>query len=327
MINRIFPWTQTLWEDLREKQERTPHAILLHGPQGIGKLALAEQLAQSLLCEEQDRARVPCGKCDGCRWYLAGTHPDFRRIEPESMARRPEAQEPDDAAKPSTKTAKPSTEIKVEQIRALDDFLNLRSHRDGRRVTLVHPAEAMNPNAANALLKGLEEPPGRALFLLVSHRPAQLLATIRSRCVAVPVPLPEPQAAQAWLESQGVQDAQGWLAFASGAPLRALSHSQESGGALMRLRQALGSGSFETLAAVNDRTQLEELAESLQKFALDKALATYCGVTRFGPAKPSRQGLAWLRYARQMGRNRALASHPLNPRLFAAEMLREMPKE
>jgi DNA polymerase-3 subunit delta' len=327
VINKIYPWNKKLWEDLREKPERTPHAILLHGPQGIGKLALAEQLAQSLLCEEQDRARAPCGECDGCRWYLAGTHPDFRRIEPESMARRPEAEEPDDAAKPSAKTAKPSTEIKVEQIRALDDFLNLRSHRDGRRVTLVHPAEAMNPNAANALLKGLEEPPGRALFLLVSHRPARLLATVRSRCVAVPVPVPEPDVAHAWLESQGVKDARAWLAFASGAPLRALSHSQESGGSLMRHRQALGSGSLEALGAVNDRAQLEELAESLQKFALDKAMATYCGVTRFGPAKPSRQGLAWLRYARQMGRNRALASHPLNPRLFAAEMLREMPKE
>ena len=326
MNTRVFPWTETLWEDLREKQERTPHAILLHGPQGVGKLALAERFAQSLLCEEQNRARVPCGKCDGCRWYLAGTHPDFRRIEPDSMARSG-TEDPDDAAKPSAKTAKPSTEIKVEQIRALDDFLNLRSHRDGRRVTLVHPAEAMNPNAANALLKSLEEPPGRALFLLVSHRPARLLATIRSRCVAVPVPLPEPQAALAWLESQGVKDAPIWLAFANGAPLRALSLSEESGGSLLQLRQALGSGALEALAAVNDRTQLEALSDSLQKFALDKAMATYCGVTRFGPAKPSRQGLAWLRYARLMGRNRALASHPLNPRLFAAEMLREMPKE
>lgn len=326
MINSVFPWTQKLWEDLRAKQERTPHAILLHGPQGVGKLALAEQFAQCLLCEEQDRARVPCGKCDGCRWYLAGTHPDFRRIEPESMARRPEAG-PDDAAKPSAKTAKPSSEIKVEQIRALDDFLNLRSHRDGRRVTLVHPAEAMNPNAANALLKGLEEPPGRALFLLVSHRPARLLATIRSRCVAVPVHLPAPQAAQAWLESQGVKDPRTWLAVANGAPLRALSLSEESGESLIQLRQALGSGSLETLAAVNDRAQLETLADSLQKFALDKAMATYCGASRFGPAKPSRQGLAWLRYARLMGRNRALASHPLNPRLFAADMLKEMPKE
>jgi DNA polymerase-3 subunit delta' len=324
----IFPWQMRLWEQLRARQARQPHALLVHGPAGIGKLGLAEHYAQSLLCEAKDPARAPCGECDGCRWFAAGSHPDFRRVEPESLARRlEEAEEPEESASTPGKRAKPSTEIKVDQIRALDGFLNLKSHRGGRRVALVHPAEDMNPNAANALLKGLEEPPPGAFFLLVSHRPARLLATVRSRCVAVPVPTPDAKASAAWLAQQGASDAARWLGFASGAPLLALQYAQGSGEALAHAQEALRAGDREALGAVNDREQLEALAEVLQKHALDVAFTSYCGQSRFGEAKASRNAAAWLRYARQAGRNRVLARHPLNPRLFAGVMLGEMPKE
>lgn len=324
----IFPWQDSLWNQLRERQARQPHALLVHGPAGIGKLALAEHYAQSLLCEARDPRRAPCGECDGCRWFAAGSHPDFRRVEPASLARRPEdVEEPEDSAPAAGKRARPSSEIKVDQVRALDGFLNLKSHRGARRVALVHPAEDMNPNAANALLKGLEEPPPGAFFLLVSHRPARLLATIRSRCVAVPVPTPDLTASAAWLQQQGAKDSGLWLAFASGAPLLALQYAQGSGDALARVREALLAGDREALGAVNDREQLEALAEVLQKHALDVVFASYCGSTKFGAAKPSANAGAWLRYARKSGRNRALARHPLNPRLFAGEMLGEMPKE
>src|SRR5688572_7940438 len=124
----IFPWQITLWEQLQARQARQPHALLVHGPAGIGKLALAEHYAQSLLCESKDPDRAPCGECEGCRWFTAGSHPDFRRVEPESLARRPDdAEEPADPAAPPGKRAKPSTEIKVDQVRALDGFLNLKS--------------------------------------------------------------------------------------------------------------------------------------------------------------------------------------------------------
>src|SRR5207237_8589783 len=84
------------------------------------------------------------------------------------------------------------------------------------------------PNAANALLKSLEEPPAGAMFILVSHRPARLLPTVRSRCVAIPVPVPPREAALAWLASQKVQRAARWPAFAGGAPLQALDYSAEA---------------------------------------------------------------------------------------------------
>jgi DNA polymerase III subunit delta' len=322
----IYPWQNELWESLRAKLEGMPHAVLIHGPEGIGKLALAEHLVQGLLCEAADRSQAPCGRCDGCRWFLAGSHPDFRRVEPEALARRPEAQDGDSEPQ-AARAAKPSTEIKVDQIRALESFLNLGSHRHGRRVALVHPAESMNPNAANALLKGLEEPPGSALFVLVAHRPARLLPTIRSRCVAIPVPVPERSSSAAWLAAQDVPDSGPWLDFASGAPLRALRYAKEGGAALLRMRQALQAQDWGALAAVNDREALENLAEVLQKHALDKAFAFFSGRARYASGiKAPMDGVAWLRFARLMGRYRGLASHPLNPRLFAGEMLRQMPK-
>ena len=107
----------------------------------------------------------------------------------------------------------------------------------------------------------------------------------------------------------------------------ALQYAQGSGEALARVREALRAGDPEALGAVNDREQLEALAEVLQKHALDVAFASFCGQSRFGEAKPSRNAAAWLRYARKAGKNRVLARHPLNPRLFAGEMLGEMPKE
>lgn len=321
MNNKLYPWLDEAWKALQPKLARMPHALLIHGPQGIGKQQLAERLAQRILCESTAGGE-PCGACPGCRWFAAGSHPDFRRVEPEALARAP-AEDTEDAA--PTRTAKPSQEIKVDQVRALDGFLNLQSHRGGPRVALIHPAEAMNPNAANALLKGLEEPPGRAQFILVSHRPSRLLPTLRSRCVALPVAVPERGVSLAWLEGQGTRDAASWLAFASGSPLRALQ--QQAGGTLARRRQALEARDREALGLAIDREQLEELAEVLQKHALDRAFVAFGGRSKFGTARETKAGTEWLRYARLMGRNRALARHPLNPRLFAYEMLAAMPRE
>ena len=154
------------------------------------------------LCFARARERSPASPATRCRWFLAGNHPDFRRVESEAVAKVPPPADRDEEAPTSKRATKqPSIEIKVDQVRELADFLYVRSHRGGVRLALVHPAEDMNENAANALLKGLEEPPAGAMFILVSHRPAQLLPTIRSRCVAVPVPIPPREAALQWLVS------------------------------------------------------------------------------------------------------------------------------
>ncbi len=317
----MHPWNEPVFESLKRRLETLPHALLLHGPRGVGKLALAERAAQLILCESADAARRPCGACDGCRWFLGGNHPDFRRLEPEVLSKISSESEED-----SSPRAKPSTVIKVEQVRALADFLNIGSHRGRRRVALVHPADDMNLNAANALLKGLEEPPASALFILVAHRPARLLPTIRSRCVAVPVPVPGRDIALKWLSAQGVKDAPRWLPYAGGAPLRALDYasSAETLDGLLKAIQARGQ------ILVDDRERLEALAEALQKFALDQALSGFGIPAKYGTgaSKATRAAATgWLAFAREMGRNRALARHPLNGRLFAAEMLAGMPAE
>jgi DNA polymerase III subunit delta' len=313
----MHPWNAVLFESLKARAGRFPHALLVHGARGTGKLALAERLAQFLLCE--DRAHAPCGACDGCRWFGSGSHPDFRRVEPEALAKESPI-EPEEGADSAAKRAKPSTEIKIEQVRELAGFLNLRSHREGRRVALVHPAEAMNPNAANALLKGLEEPPPAAVFLLVSHRPSQLLPTIRSRCVALAVPIPQRPAAIQWLAEQGVSNPERWLAYAGGAPLQAADYAANASVLDRLLREPL---------PVDDRDELEALADALQKIALDRALASFGLPPKYqtgsGPLNPA-QARAWLAFARQMVKHRELCGHPLNPKLFSAAMIADLPK-
>jgi DNA polymerase-3 subunit delta' len=189
------------------------------------------------------------------------------------------------------------------------------SHRGKLRVALVHPAEHMNENAANALLKGLEEPPPGAIFILVSHRPAQLLPTIRSRCVSIPVPIPPREAALSWLAKEGVKDAARWLAYAGGAPLRAVDYAERGSAALV---------------PVDVREGLEPLAEALQKTALDRALIAFGLPPKYqttSSAVAPEKAREWLAFARRMGEDRLLCRHPLNPRLFSAAMLAAMPSD
>ena len=313
------------WDRLVGMRDRLPHALLLHGAPGVGKLALAERFAQFLVCEKRKQASQPCGACEGCRWFLAGNHPDIRFLEPETMARNVAA--PEEGDEPKAKDAKPSNQIKIEQARALGDFVHVVSHRGGYRVAIVHPAEDMNTATANSLLKNLEEPPPGAVFLLVSHRPARLLPTIRSRCVPVPVPVPDAKPAAAWLGAQGVKNAERWLAFAGGAPQRALEYATgERGEAIEHVLRAIGGGDRGALTEVKDREALEPLAEVLQKMALDRAFGALTGKTKYGSGVASGDARAWLAYARSLGQHRPLARHPLNPRLFAAELVAGMPK-
>jgi len=313
------------WARLVDKLDRLPHALLLHGAPGIGKLALAERFAQLLLCEKRQRVAQPCGGCDGCRWFLGANHPDIRYLEPETLARSVAIAE--EGAEEKTKDGKPSNQIRIEQTRALGDFVHLVSHRGGRRVAIIHPAEDMNSATANSLLKILEEPPPGAVFLLVSHRPARLLPTIRSRCVPVPVPLPEPRTAAAWLAAQGVRDAGRWLAFAGGAPLRALEYATgERGAAIERVLRGIAAGDPAALVEAKDREALEPLAEVLQKIALDRSFAALTGRGKYGGAAGAGDARAWLDFARAMGRHRLLTRHPLNVKLFAAEMVAGLPR-
>ena len=154
MSIKYFPWQEGVWTRLAGMRGRLPHALLFHGRPGIGKLHLAEVLAQSLLCEKQSKDGLACGTCPACAWFAAGNHPDFRLVRPEALAGVEVDIEGEEVTEEGKK--KPSKQIKNIQINELSYFLNVSSHRNGYLVILIHPAETLNANAANALLKGLE---------------------------------------------------------------------------------------------------------------------------------------------------------------------------
>jgi len=181
----IFNWQERPWKDWKQLRERLPHAILIQSGEGVGEFEFAQACAQSLLCEDPIQDRRPCGACHACDWFSLGNHPDFRLIVPASMA--PESRE--EGAEPAKKK---SEQIRIEQVRELAEFLAVGTHRGGLRVILVYPAEAMNANTQNALLKNLEEPPPATAFLLVTTQPERLLATVRSRCLRFSLPFRRP---------------------------------------------------------------------------------------------------------------------------------------
>lgn len=325
-----FPWFARTWRQLQALQDNLPQALLLHGPRGVGKLELARHFARFVLCETP-KVDEPCGKCEGCRWFLAGQHPDFRQIEPEILAPPVDSE---DETRSASRTTKPSHEIKVDQIRELADFLNIGSHRGRRRLALVHPAEAMNPNAANSLLKSLEDPALGVCFILVSNNKMRLLPTVRSRCVSQDIGLPDRAQGRKWLEAERVEQADTWLAFAGGAPLLAKALAESERGALVAqligLLQRQGKEALSGWPA-KDRGQMEVLAEVLQKWAYDKALGDF--VTEGGFFGQSTEGQmlnpehrrAWIKFAMEAGRYRMAAQHPLNAQLFAEDLISRIP--
>jgi len=219
-----------------------PHGLLLTGLPGVGKAALADYLARQLLCAALSADGVPCDRCAGCLQYAAGTHPDYFRVEP----------------------AEDATVIKVDQVRELAEKLSLSSHHGGFKVALLTPADSMNINAANSLLKTLEEPSDNTVLLLVSARPAQLPATIRSRCQLVRVEVPARDVALRWLAGQVPDDQKDiYLQLAHGAPLEALRQAQDGLIPLRRERfdALLGilDGTGSALAVARDWSRDEEL--------------------------------------------------------------------
>jgi len=181
-----LPWHRAALVRLLSDRGRLPHALLIHGAAGIGKVEFARAFAAGALCESP-REGLACGQCPSCHWFSQGNHPDFREIVPESAADDEDEVEGEGAKAEKAK----SVVIKIDQVRAVADFVALTTHRAGFRVLLLHPADALHPNAANALLKTLEEPPPHTLILLVTAYPARLLPTIRSRCRPLALPMPE----------------------------------------------------------------------------------------------------------------------------------------
>ncbi len=208
LVNVKYSWLAGSWEQFYQQYlgaqavAGMPHALLLTGAAGIGKLSLAVRIAQKLLCQQHDQTENACGQCKACRMLAGGGHPDLALLQNEED----------------------SQQIKVDQVRELIHSLNLTAGMSGYRVALIKDAERMNTNAANALLKTLEEPGDKTVLILCSAQPGRLPATIRSRCQLLHVPLPDSDSAVQYLQTiddYSIDDIQLALQLAGEAPLLA----------------------------------------------------------------------------------------------------------
>jgi DNA polymerase-3 subunit delta' len=324
-----LPWHRQGLERLLGRRDRLPHALLVSGRPGIGKVGFAREFARGLLCESPID-RLACGACPSCHWFGQSNHPDYREIVPESL----EEGETEAAEAESGKdAAKKSLAIKIGQVRAIRDFVALSTHRAGHRAIVLHPAEALQPAAANALLKTLEEPPPATVIVLVADRPARLLATIRSRCESVVLRAPARDEALAWLEAGGAQDAAGALALAGGAPLLAAQLAQPEERDWRRrvvteLSRPEGAHAL-AFAAPFDRALLERTLLVMQTWVHDLVrIKVGSEPAHHGEsaaalrAKARRARLErLLALDRELLEARRLVSHPLNARLAAEHLM------
>ncbi len=206
-----MPWHGEHWMRLQARRQRDalPHALLLSGAAGLGKRAFARRFLRGLLCNAPVDGDA-CGRCRSCLLLAAGTHPDVI-----SLTFGPR------------RDGTPRTEIVVDQVRELSARLAMSSQFGGWQVATIDPADAMNAAAANALLKTLEEPAAQTLLILLADAPWRLPQTIRSRCQRIEFHPPAAAEAMAWLEAEGVPDADQALAAAGGNPGLARAWAEE----------------------------------------------------------------------------------------------------
>jgi DNA polymerase III subunit delta' len=275
--NLPLPWlAQPLQHALRTQQG---HALLVHGPQGVGQFEFALSLAQSWLCSAP-KDQLACGKCASCHLVHSQTHPDLLVLLPELLQTKlgwgTYSTESDSAAK-----AKPSKEIKTEAVRGAVRFSQTTTSRGGVKVVIIHPAQRMNVVSANTLLKTLEEPPGAARFLLSSNSPDALPPTIRSRCQSVPMVLPPSALAVQWLQAHKVAQPEVMLAACAGQPLEALQWVQDGidATAWLRLPMQLQNKDTGNLAT----WPLPRLLHALQKLCHDLLCVFHQAPPRYFP--------------------------------------------
>ncbi len=233
---------------------RVAHAYIFAGPEGVGKETTALSFARALLCSSPTGGDA-CGVCRECRQAGSGNHPDFYLVEPAGAS------------------------IKIEQVREIQRRAPYRSYQGGRKVFLIRQAETMTAEAANCILKTLEEPPADTVFILVSARPQLLLPTILSRCQAVYFKgMAVPELIQGLVTLKGVsgEEARLYASLAGGSMGRALSYAS---GSLLAERDEVNAlaGALRQCGPLEAVAMAEKVSESKPRalFALDTLACWY----------------------------------------------------
>lgn len=319
----IYPWLADLWKQYLRYlvDERLTHAILVSGPAAIGKLEFCRAYVQRMNCTNPGPQGYPCGVCDNCRLIQARTHPDVRfvNMEESGVTDRPEP-------------------VRVDDIREINRFMALSRQQGRFKVVCVNHAHRMNINAANALLKTLEEPPPGSFLFLISHRIEDLPATIRSRCQTWKFSVPDPEPALHWLQEKAPGPA--WrdlLGACGGRPLLAWeSHDSGLGKARTAFYEQLHAlmAGRETVTAISSRLRNEDperIIEWLQAWCGDLVRCCFQEQPETVENPDVLEGLQEL--ARQaaprslfacldrLAESRRIVSASMNQRLFVENML------
>ena len=317
----------------RALEHQRGHALLVHGAPGAGAFEFALAFAQARLCEASEAARLaaPCAACASCRAVAARLHPDLFVLLPEQLRQergwllagdKPDSTDDEGATKAGKR--KPSRQIRIDEVRALTDWITRTSSRGRGKMVLIHPAGALNLQATNALLKTLEEPPPGTGIVLTAADPEHLLATVRSRCQRIVLPRPPEPQALAWLSGQGVEAPGLLLAAVAGLPLDALAMHRAGvdGAAWQALPRALAAGQGGALAG----WPVKQVVDCLLKVCHDAMAVSVGGSPRFFPSSsiPGAVGLQglheWSR--RLLGLSRH-DEHPWNEGLLVDALVLE----
>ena len=319
----LYSWQLENWQQAIRylKDNRLAHAVLLAGPDSIGKLEFCLAFIQRLNCSKPTFDDHACGECKDCHLFLAKTHPDVRMINVDEI-----------------EDMKKSEQIKIDDIRDVNQFMTLSRQQGKYKIVCINNAETMNTNASNALLKTLEEPPEFSILFLVSHRADSLLPTIRSRCQTWKFNLPKHAIALSWLNQQ--TEKTNWdsmLTLAAGRPLLALNYQQSGLGEgranfYQDLSQYLqGKCKVTKVSAKHQNEQLERLVMWQQAWCADLVRYHYDNqpITLENPdirrslhSLVGRVDLHLLfRFMDKLIELRRFSSAPLNKRLFIEDML------
>lgn len=311
-----LPWLEA---PLQQALHQRAHALLIHGPAGVGQYEFGFGLARALLCEATGEGVIrPCGRCTACHLMDTHGHPDFRLLLPEAL-REPLGWAEEESRK---KDAKPSKWIRIEEVRQAIDWTHQSVSRGVAKVLLIHPATAMQEASANALLKTLEEPSPQVRLLLTATDPELLLPTIRSRCQRLGLALPPREQALEWLKECGLAQPQVLLDAAGGRPLEAVALAGEGvdAAAWAALPQRLRQGDASAVASWG----LPRLLETLLKLCHDLMAQAAGGAPRYFPADALPPGAAlaelasWSRELTQLSRH---DEHPWNASLLAESLV------
>ena len=188
-----FPW---LNDAIRAHQKITfPSSSIIEGESGLAKKQLAKYFAQKLLCSDEF---APCGVCNSCNYFLAGSHPDYCFLDNDTCS---------SVLHTYSKAKKEAlTSNKIEGIRALNEFIAMTNSVSEKRIAIVFDAHSMNINAQNALLKTLEELPENKHIFLISNQRKYFLPTIYSRSSLITIKNPDSQDLDRWIAEQGYID-------------------------------------------------------------------------------------------------------------------------